>query len=681
MAKKSFITSLLLVFGILMSGFAYAGHSSEFDVSIDRVIANNQALSQSKSNLVADDDIFFVSVDVTAVDDLEKGHIEISLRGRQSSDVVADATPVFNLFENQSFTGFLALELTDGLKREDDFELVVKVIDSRGRSEQKTYGFKTKQTSGIGRNLDVSLDRIIANSQVLAESRTTFVEESDVFNVAVEFTSLEDADFAHVEAILKDLTSGNVVADASPNFELLQNNEYSVLLNLELIDDLRKSDSFELTIRVVDAEGNSVRQTYGITMEGGKSSKGQLDVSFDRVEVEKSVVLEDEQNFIITGDNTKKLDIRVSFTSLEKVENARLEAVLVFDNGNVIADSTQITFNLSQDQKVAENLELELPGNFKQDSFQLRLRLIDADGNSIEKFYGLRITQQKFPFVVSSIVLSPEERVQAGKSLGIRVNVINSGVLPLENIFLKVTIEELGLSSTKFPDPIKNDGKEMITEDFIIRIPESAQPGAYTITAEVGSRLDSRKETKQISFEIVEQPEAVFEKSQLSVKVSISKQAMTNDGKETIYKLTLTNGDAQPNAYVITLDGAGWADLKMNEPTALIIGAKESRTINVYASTNEDIQGEHSFFVTVSSNGKALKQITLKADVLNVRKSYIVIFFKTVLMILLILLAISLAAFGAFYGVKNVLAKHDKEEVEEELVSEIPDAAQGEVYY
>ena len=58
MIKKALIGTFLLVFGILMSGLAYAGSSSfgsstssQFDVSIDRVSLNNQVVSQSKNRL------------------------------------------------------------------------------------------------------------------------------------------------------------------------------------------------------------------------------------------------------------------------------------------------------------------------------------------------------------------------------------------------------------------------------------------------------------------------------------------------------------------------------------------------------------------------------------------------------------------------------------------------------
>ncbi|MEK6892299.1 MAG: hypothetical protein AABX25_03880, partial [Nanoarchaeota archaeon] len=64
----SVFSGLLLIFSILMST-AYA--SSSFDVSIDRVRVNGQVVSESRSNFVADADVFSVVVDSTTVETLE----------------------------------------------------------------------------------------------------------------------------------------------------------------------------------------------------------------------------------------------------------------------------------------------------------------------------------------------------------------------------------------------------------------------------------------------------------------------------------------------------------------------------------------------------------------------------------------------------------------------------------
>src|SRR3989338_1480017 len=98
MIKKLFtLTALLLVFASLFSGISYgaSGSFSGFDVSIDRVTANGNVVTESRSNLMDDANAFSVIVEFTAVSALDDGHVEAIFRGRQSGDVVSDATGTF----------------------------------------------------------------------------------------------------------------------------------------------------------------------------------------------------------------------------------------------------------------------------------------------------------------------------------------------------------------------------------------------------------------------------------------------------------------------------------------------------------------------------------------------------------------------------------------------------------
>src|SRR3989338_2683158 len=200
MGKKIFaLTAFLLIFGVLFSSYAYA-----LDISIDRVRVNGDVVAESKTNIIDDANVFSVLVEFTAVQTLEKGHVEAVLRGRQSGDAVSDSTGTFDLGKNQSSATALTLVLIDSLKRETEFDLTIKFADIKGGSEQKTYTLKTKRTILRGA-LDVSIDRIRVNDKIVAASRTNFVDESDDFDFLVEFTALGDLEDAHIEAVLKDL--------------------------------------------------------------------------------------------------------------------------------------------------------------------------------------------------------------------------------------------------------------------------------------------------------------------------------------------------------------------------------------------------------------------------------------------------------------------------------------------
>jgi len=657
MSKKIFaFTAFLLIFSTLFSSISFA---SGFDVSIDRVTVNGQPVSESKSNLINDANSFSVIVEFTAVSALQGAHVEAVLRGRQSSDVVSDATGNFDLAKGQNSIALLTLALTDGLKRENEFDLTIKIVDVRGNSEEKSYGIKTKRTTSRGA-LDVSIDRVKVNDRVVASSRTNFIEESNDFDVLVEFTALEDLEDAHVEAVLKDLNSGNVVADASPNFNLAGDTSSSELLRLNLLDKLKDSNSFELIVRIVDSEGDSVQKVYGITMrDGGKFVSGggrALDISIDSVELENDVVAENENNFVIIGEGKKKVDLRVRLTALENIKDAHVDAVLAFENGDVVADATT-TFDIGKNENTARTLELPLIGRFEQNSFKLKVKVVDAEGDSEEKVYGLKISQKKFPFVISSIALSPEDNVEAGKNLIAKLSFKNSGVVPLDGISAKVSIQELGVSSAKFIDQIKNSGNlAEIKEDFILKIPDTAPAGTYTVRAEITSQFGGESEVREIPVSIAGQSGQANQvaNDRLVINVPTVKQDILNDGSESVYPIILTNQGKDANAYTLLLDGANWASLRLSDSSAFVINPKESKTINIFASSKGDAAGEQIFLVTVQSNEKVLKQLPLKGNVVPA-KGTLADSLKNLLWMLLIGFVVLLVAMGAFFGVRKIM--------------------------
>ena len=665
MSKKIFVFIVLLLFGVLFSSHAYA-----IDVSIDRVRMNGEALAEDETNLIEENDEFDVTVSLTAIEDLSNIHVEAILTGLKTGNTVSDTTGTFILNENQSTLVALNLQLINSLEDETDFDLDVKVVDINGNEETKSYGVRLTDRKAVTGALDVSIDRVRVNGVVVSESRTNFIEESDDFDVLVEFTTLEDLEDAHVEAILKDLISGTVVADASPNFDLDDDVSSSILLSLELIDQLKKSNSFELTIRIVDAEGNDIEQLYKLKMRDGDGVAGRvLDISIDSVEVESKIIAENENNFVVIGESKKEIDLRIRMTSLETVEDARVEAILTFENGDVVADKTT-TFDINEDENIVKKLALPLIGKFEQNSFKLKVKVVDAEGDVEEKLYGLKINAQKFPFVISSIALSPESNAEAGKALVARLSFKNSGVLPLEGITAKVSITELGIFATKFIDQIKNSKLSEVREDFVLKILDNVPTGTYTLRSEIGSQFGGDNEVKEIPVFIVGKSEQKLEivNDKLVINIPLLKQNIKNDGSEVIYQLKLTNEGPDANTYTLLLDGANWANLRLAESNTFVINPKDSKTINIYASTRADVVGEQIFVVTIKSSDKVLKQMPFKGNIVSVAgKGLLAAKLKNALEVILIAFVVFLVAIGFFFGFKKYISKSKESEEQEEL--------------
>jgi len=655
MGKKTIFGFVLGVLLVLAGGFAYA---SAFDVSIDRVRVNGNSVSYSATNLLDDANTFSVVVDYTAVLALDNAHVEATLRGRQSGNSVSDSTSTFNLAKNQKGSSTLTLSLIDRMKSENDFDLAVKIVDAQGSIEQRNFGIRTKQTIS-GRALDVSVDRVIVNGQIVADSGTNFIDEKDSFDVVVEFTALEAVEDARVDAVLKDLDTGLVVSDASPNFDINEDASSSKSLKLNLIDSLKRSDSFELTIKIMDAEGDFVQKVFRMSMRGtsGIVADGGLDLSINSVEVERKVVAENENNYIIISDSKKDLGIKVSMTSLEDLSNARIEAVLTFENGDSVADVTS-TFNINDGATVTKQLELPLPGRFEQDSFNLRIRIVDEEGREKTASYGVRISTQKLPFVLGSIILSPDGSLDAGKNLEVKLNLRNSGIMPLEGVVATVSIPELGISSSKFLDQIANRNKESATADFLLKTKDDVITGTYTVRAEIVSQFESEREVKETQIFIIGKNDQTRQLAgdKLVITIPILEQDMSNDGSESIYPIILENKGQDVKTYTLLFDGDDWADLRISGSNVLILKPGESRTVNVYASAKGAALGEHVIMATIKSDGNILKEIAFKANVADPNGSmYAYSSLKSFLKYSLIVFAFALAAVGLFFGARNYM--------------------------
>ena len=487
-----------------------------------------------------------------------------------------------------------------------------------------------------------------------------------------EFTALEDLEDAHVEVVLRDLRSGNVVADASSNFDLSQDSSSSILLSLELLDKLKDSNSFELTVRIVNAEGDSVQELYGITMRDEKAASGSgnggraLDISIDSIEVESRVVAENENNFVVIGENTKEIDLRVRLTSLEDIQDAHIDTILTFENGDVVADATT-TFDIAEDENAVKKLELPLIGSFGQNSFKLKVRVVDAEGDFEEKVYGLKISKKKFPFVISSIVLNPESNAEAGKALGARLSFKNSGLVPLDGVSAKVSIPELGIMSSRFIDAAKSKNAE-ISEEFILKILDNTPTGTYTIKSEISSQFGGESDVKELPVFVLGKSEQKTQvvNDKLLINIPTIRQSMKNDGSEVIYPVILTNQGPDANSYTMLLDGADWANLRLSDSNTFVLSPKESKAINIYASTNTAAEGEQIFVVTIKSSGKVLKQIPLKGNVVP-GKGLLAAKLKNVLEVMLIGSVVLLVAAGIFFGIKRLIqgSKDTSEEMEE----------------
>ncbi len=503
---------------------------------------------------------------------------------------------------------------------------------------------------------DVSIDRVLVAGNVVTESIFNIIEDSDDYVVQIELTAVSDLKNIHIEAKLKD-KNNNAVSDSTTTFNLSKNQSSVSFLRLTLADKLKRQKEFELIIKVVDTHGNFEQKNYKLKTKITEIGR-KLDVSIDKVEVEAQVITKDQNNLLLLKDE-KELNVKVTLTSLENIDKLHIDAILTFEDGNVVSDSTK-NFDINKDTTVIKKLDVPLTNfiNIADTHFNLIIRIIDTEGNSIENVYGLK-SGKRLPFFIGSISLNPENRVYASKNIVVR-STINSNI-NLEDINLKVTIPQIGLDSTKQISKTKN--KFDTIEEVILKIPDNTPTGTYSLRVE-GMLGDTIIDSKVMSISVIGKNDQIKQiiNDRLIINVPILSQDIEkyrknkNEKSEVIYPITLTNEGPDANAYTIVLDKSELLDLRLSESSAFVIKPKESKIINVYASTKSDLYKEQTFLVTIKSNDKTLHQIALKANIIS--KDDKSDFYKEsiiILKIVVMMLILSLFAVGIFFGFKRHL--------------------------
>src|SRR3989344_6783428 len=298
MIKKLFSLGIFLLAFVLASGIVNALHVA----TIDNVVINTRVLAENKANIIPEAGILSASISLTSVATATL-KVEAVLTNLNTGNTVADATGNFAAVQGQTTVALLNLNLLEPISLQRDYRLMVRVTDLSGKTDQKFYNIRFFGLGSVGNaKMDVSIDRTRVNGQLVLPSTRNFIDETDQFNVQMDFTTIEDLNDARVELIIKDSRTGLAIADATNNLNLPAGSSFSVNIILDLIDPLDDSSSFEMVVNVVDVDCNSEKLSYRIDMDSGvvgrPGTTGGFEVSIDRVEVNSQTIASSRINFI-----------------------------------------------------------------------------------------------------------------------------------------------------------------------------------------------------------------------------------------------------------------------------------------------------------------------------------------------------------------------------------------------
>lgn len=312
-------------------------------------------------------------------------------------------------------------------------------------------------------------------------------------------------------------------------------------------------------------------------------------------------------------------------------------------------------------------LELELPQIVEKDDYKLRVAISDRYSSLASFNYNLKVDAPEYELKIRDIILSPAEKVKAGRSLIANVRLKNIGSQDEEDIRVEAEVEELGISDVTYINEIEEDDSET-SDDLLLRIPVEAEPGLYTLKTTTEFNNDHDKVVEEVEFEVLEsdldltpsddeeeeedqedgadeeEDEEDSASGNILINYDSNSKVLTQGEGGSIYSMTITNEGNTAKSFIVDVSGVDWATVRLSPGNVVVVEPGQSKAVYVYTSANENAEvGTHDFNAVIKSDSEVIGTATFNADVVESSASFDQTSFNTILTYLLIALVIVLA--------------------------------------
>lgn len=385
-------------------------------------------------------------------------------------------------------------------------------------------------------------------------------------------------------------------------------------------------------------------------------------------------------SFDVERDEDLEIEVTIlgeSNVTDQVTDDVRVEAEIIGYEFGPISDITPI-FSVDAGKTYKKILRLHIPDDIDaSQEYTLRIRVSDPLDEE-EQSFKLNIDEQRHALNIFDIILSPTI-VQAGKPFFGKVRVENLGEKEENDVKVVMSIPQLGITESGFIPELVSQQQEEAEDffqeqssdqiEFILRIPEDAPSGEYTVQVDVlYNRGNSRvSQTRKITVQALPQPAAV---ETVVNPEATSKTTMV--GQEVMYRIMIANVGTDKGVYSIQLDGVQWADARV-EPGFLTVLPDSTGEFAVFITPLESAEPRtYSFNARVMLGNEVVSDVILQTKVEAAKEpSAAPATFKTILAIIFAILVVVLIILGIIIAVRKT----------QEAEGETPTAAEGQTYY
>ncbi len=381
------------------------------------------------------------------------------------------------------------------------------------------------------------------------------------------------------------------------------------------------------------------------------------------------------QNLDVERGETLDIEVTLQGTNFtapagpNEIDDVRVEAKIVGYEFGPVSDITPV-FSVESGLTYQKTLHIEIPEDIDaSERYILRIEISDRT-NEIQEEFELNIDEQRhsLSFVPNGgILLNPSSTIGAGKPLFVTVRLENLGEKVEEDIKITARIPELGVQAVNFLDELVTEIDEETERfsfeeessgqvDLLVRIPEDAESGTYTLEVEADYNRGHSKlvETRQINVVGIPQDQEVD-----TIVNPVSTTQNVKVGQEATYRISIANIGEEKGIYAVSIDGTDpWAEARV-EPGFLTVLPDSTGEVLIIVKPTEDAESRNYVFLArVMLGNQVLNEITFHA---NVKDDQVTepatagapATFKTVLAIIFAVLVVILIVLGIVLGVQK----------------------------
>ena len=315
----------------------------------------------------------------------------------------------------------------------------------------------------------------------------------------------------------------------------------------------------------------------------------------------------------LAGEVSETVPVEVRFTACENATDVRIK-VYIEGYKDEISDETS-RFLIVDGSRYIKRFSLQLPSSMDLDDLteelSLLVRISAKDKESVEGSFA--INMQRNLYSLNILTIDTSQEAIAGTTIPMDIVLENNGNERLDNVYIKVSIPDLGVERKVFVGDMDSNQEEENDESPIsdstdkriyVSIPRNAIPGIYNVEVEAYNYDTSVKVQKKL---IVSGAQTGIIPTATSKTIAI--------GEEATFDIVLVNPNDRMVVYSLTPEESKGLIITLSE-SVVALPADSSKTVQVKVkATNSAEEGTHLVIINVNSESGLVKQVSFSANV------------------------------------------------------------------